>query len=165
MPSRTSESRRVAGTRRSSPSSTRASSGLESVTTSRVLHPARPRAIAGPGLHVLYAVSGATALLYEVVWTRLLALELGHTTASAGAVLAAFMGGLALGALIAGRKSPMLTSATRLRTYAVLEVAIAVFALAVPFEISTIHPLLALAYGDGPGGFLFHALRLSTALL
>lgn len=99
------------------------------------------------------------------MWTRLLALELGHTTASAGAVLAAFMGGLALGALAAGRKSPLLTSSAGLRAYAALEVAIAVFALAVPFEISAIHPLLALAYGEGPGGFLFQALRLSTALL
>ena len=44
---------------------------------------------------VLYAASGAAALVYEVTWTRLLTLQLGHTVAAASTVLAAFMGGLA----------------------------------------------------------------------
>lgn len=138
---------------------------MESGTTSKVATTARPRLRAGPGLHVIYALSGATALLYEIVWTRLLALELGHTTASAGAVLAAFMGGLAIGALAAGRVTPRLAPATALGAYAILEIAIALFALAVPFEIAAVHPLLAWAYGDGPGGIAFQVLRLSTALL
>src|SRR5882762_3462844 len=47
---------------------------------------------------VCYLLSGAAALLYEVAWLRLLTLSMGHTTAAAGAVLAAFMGGLAAGA-------------------------------------------------------------------
>ena len=54
---------------------------------------------------LLYAASGAAALVYEVTWTRLLTLQLGHTVAAASTVLAAFMGGLALGAWIAGRRS------------------------------------------------------------
>ena len=37
-------------------------------------------------------------LVYEVSWTRLLTLYIGHSTAAAGAVVAAFLGGLALGA-------------------------------------------------------------------
>jgi spermidine synthase len=45
-----------------------------------------------------YAASGAAALIYEVAWTRLLTLHLGHTVAAASTVLAAFMGGLAIGA-------------------------------------------------------------------
>ncbi len=52
---------------------------------------------------LLFAVSGAAALIYEVVWTRLLTLHLGHGLAAASAVLAAFMGGLAAGAGAAGR--------------------------------------------------------------
>src|SRR5206468_7173364 len=51
----------------------------------------------------LYAASGAAALVYEVTWTRLLTLQLGHTVAAASSVLAAFMGGLAIGAWIAGQ--------------------------------------------------------------
>src|SRR3954469_6790088 len=50
----------------------------------------------------LYAASGAAALVYEVTWTRLLTLQLGHTVAAASTVLAAFMGGLAVGAWLAG---------------------------------------------------------------
>ena len=50
---------------------------------------------------VLYAASGAAALVYEVAWTRLLTLQMGHTVAAASTVLAAFMGGLAVGAWIA----------------------------------------------------------------
>ena len=56
----------------------------------------------GPFL-ILFAVSGAAALIYEVVWTRLLTLHMGHGLAAASAVLAAFMGGLAAGAGAAGR--------------------------------------------------------------
>ena len=52
---------------------------------------------------LLYAASGAAALVYEVTWTRLLTLQLGHTVAAASTVLAAFMGGLAVGAWLAGR--------------------------------------------------------------
>ena len=55
----------------------------------------------GPFL-VLFAVSGAAALIYEVVWTRLLTLHMGHGLAAASTVLAAFMGGLAAGAGAAG---------------------------------------------------------------
>ena len=43
-------------------------------------------------------LSGAAALVYEVAWTRLLTLYLGHGVAAASTVLAAFMGGLAVGA-------------------------------------------------------------------
>src|SRR5919108_226 len=50
----------------------------------------------------LYALSGLAALVYEVAWSRLLALHLGHTVAAVSTVLAAFMGGLAAGAALAG---------------------------------------------------------------
>ena len=49
-----------------------------------------------------YAASGAAALVYQVAWTRLFSLQLGHTTAASSTVLAAFMGGMAVGAWIGG---------------------------------------------------------------
>src|SRR5438876_39735 len=52
---------------------------------------------------LLYAVSGAAALVYEITWTRLLTLFMGHTVAAASTVLAAFMGGLAAGSWLGGR--------------------------------------------------------------
>ena len=53
---------------------------------------------------ILYAASGAAALVYEVTWTRLLTLQLGHTVAAVSTVLAAF-GGLALAVAAAPRAS------------------------------------------------------------
>src|SRR5881628_3302758 len=102
----------------------------------------------------LYAASGAAALVYEVVWTRLLTLQLGHTVAAASTVLAAFMGGLAAGAWIAGHISPHQNDstavryrpATYLRIYAALEVGIALFALLLPSVLHAGVPALAWAY-------------------
>src|ERR1700730_495585 len=50
-------------------------------------------------MYVLFFMSGASALMYELVWQRLLNLVFGVSTLSVSAVLAAFMGGLALGGL------------------------------------------------------------------
>ena len=44
-----------------------------------------------------YACSGLAGLIYEVSWTRLVTLYMGHTIAAASTVVAAFMGGLAGG--------------------------------------------------------------------
>ena len=66
----------------------------------------------GPFL-ALFAVSGAAALIYEVVWTRLLTLQMGHGVAAASTVLAAFMGGLAIGAASAGRDRRTAVAAAR----------------------------------------------------
>jgi spermidine synthase len=112
----------------------------------------------------LYLVSGAAALLYEVAWLRLLTMTMGHTTGAVGAVLAAFMGGLAMGAWIAGRLTDGLERPRALRSYAVLEGVIALCALAMPFAIGAIRPLLAWAYADGAGGALFDLTRLAASI-
>ena len=46
---------------------------------------------------LLFFCSGATALVYEVLWSKHLALLLGSTVQAQTVVLAVFMGGLALG--------------------------------------------------------------------
>ena len=118
----------------------------------------------GPFL-ILFAVSGAAALIYEVVWTRLLTLHLGHGLAAASAVLAAFMGGLAAGAGAAGRFAGRFERAKALRIYAGLELAIAALAILLPFLLTGLRPLLAAAYADGTGGTAFGLLRLLTSVL
>ena len=75
------------------------------------------------------------------------------------------MGGLAIGAFAGGAWTRRLTASRALRAYACIEIAIGALALLVPFEIAAFHPLLARAYGDGPGGSLFHTVRLLSALL
>lgn len=114
---------------------------------------------------IVFAVSGAAALIYEVVWTRVLTLHLGHGLAAASAVLAAFMGGLAAGAGAAGRIAGRFDRATAIRVYAGLEIAIALLAILLPLLLTALRPVLAAAYADGSGGTAFGLLRLVTSIL
>ncbi len=114
---------------------------------------------------IVYLLSGAAGLLYQVTWSRLLTLHMGHTVAAVGTVLAAVMGGLALGAALAGRASSRLTPPRALRAYAWLEIAIAVSAALVPLGLMAVQPMLAWAYADGQGMTLFGLIRLVTSLL
>src|SRR5512133_362665 len=50
-----------------------------------------------------FALSGAAALAYEVIWTRRLSLVLGSTTYAVSSMLATFMLGLAIGGIVGGR--------------------------------------------------------------
>lgn len=79
-------------------------------------------------LYPAVLLSGFTALVYEIVWARRLALILGSATSAASAVLSAFMFGLAAGALLVGRRAD--SSRRPLRWYGVLELGIGVYALA-----------------------------------
>jgi spermidine synthase len=50
-----------------------------------------------------FCVSGAAALIYEVTWTRALALTMGSTTYAISTMLGTFMGGLAIGGILGGK--------------------------------------------------------------
>ncbi len=82
-------------------------------------------------LLVAFFLSGAVALVYQVLWTRQLGLVFGVTIQAASTVLACFMGGLALGSYLAGRWSDRLQRP--LRTFAMVEALIALSALLTPF--------------------------------
>lgn len=72
--------------------------------------------------------SGFAALGYQIVWTQQSALWLGHEAAAVLAVVAAFFGGLALGALVLG---PRIDRSARLaRWYTACEAAIGLWSLA-----------------------------------
>jgi spermidine synthase len=116
-------------------------------------------------LYCVFACSGAAALIYEITWTRLLALLFGHTTAAGSTVLAAFMGGLAVGAMLAGRLATRVSQAGALRAYAAIEILVALLALAVPVEIRALTPLLAAVYADGNGGLTFTLVRIACAFV
>ncbi|HUR33426.1 MAG TPA: fused MFS/spermidine synthase [Vicinamibacterales bacterium] len=111
-----------------------------------------------------YACSGFAGLVYEVSWTRLLTLEMGRGIAASSTVLAAFMGGLALGAALAGRWAATLTPRQALRAYAGLELLVAVLALALPRALRLVAPLFASAYQDGTAGVGFGLMRLGISL-
>src|SRR2546430_17585331 len=77
-----------------------------------------------------FILSGATGLIYEVLWARMLGLVFGASMLAVSTVLAAFMGGLALGSGLAGRLAARVSRP--LRVYGLIEIAIAVYALLVP---------------------------------
>ena len=78
---------------------------------------------------IAYTCSGLAGLVYEVTWTRLLTLYLGHTTAAASAVVAAFLGGLAIGAAIGGSLASGWSPRRCLQSYISLEIAVAICAV------------------------------------
>ncbi len=80
-------------------------------------------------LCLLFLLSGACGLTYQVLWLRLLALVFGVTVHAASTVLASFMAGLALGSVLAER---LAKRGHPLRVFAALEAGIAVSALATP---------------------------------
>ncbi|WP_437708987.1 fused MFS/spermidine synthase [Sorangium sp. So ce448] len=84
-----------------------------------------------PLVAALFFVSGATGLLYEVAFSKLLAYVFGATAYAVSTVLAAFMGGLALGAHLGGRHA---ASARRpLVVYGALEAIVGAICAVSPF--------------------------------
>ncbi len=83
---------------------------------------------------ILFIVSGAAGLVYQIVWFKYLSLFLGNTTYAQTIVLATFMGGLAIGATLWGRKADR--AARPLALYGLLEILIGIYCLLYPFLLS-----------------------------
>ena len=104
----------------------------------------------------IFFLSGMSALIYEVVWLRILIRVLGCTVYATSTILGAFMAGLALGSYTLGKyvdRSPRL-----LRLYAILELGIALSALAMPFVFELLVPVYRWVY-DFTNGSTFSIVR------
>lgn len=111
-----------------------------------------------------FVLSGATGLIYEILWARMLGLVFGATTLAVSTVLAAFMGGLALGSALAGRLAPRIRKPVS--AYGWMEIAIAVYALLVPFLFHAVDDLYAHIWQRlQPGFFTFTLLRFALSCL
>jgi spermidine synthase len=95
-------------------------------------------------IFLFFFVSGATGLIYEVVWTRLLTLVMGNTHYSISTVLTAFMGGLALGSYVGGKVIDKRFNP--LTAYAILEAGIGLYCLLIPVLIDFAFPLFKWIY-------------------
>src|SRR3954469_18430520 len=73
-------------------------------------------------LYALFFLSGAAGLMYESIWTRYLALLVGHSAYAQILVLTIFLGGMAVGSFLIGRYSERIRNP--LIWYAVVEVAV-----------------------------------------
>lgn len=88
----------------------------------------------------LFIGSGCSALIYELVWFQWLGLVIGVSAVSLGILLATFMGGMGLGALLLPRW--LQTGHHPLRVYALLELAIGGYAV----SLLVVMPWLASHY-------------------
>ena len=79
---------------------------------------------------ILFVVSGALGLVYQIVWFKYLSFFLGNTTYAQTIVLATFMGGLAIGSAWWGRKVDSTSQPLRLYTY--LELGVGIYCLMYP---------------------------------
>lgn len=98
----------------------------------------------------LFLLSGAAGLVYEQIWIRELYQHFGSSIHSITTVVAAYMGGLGLGAWVLGRRADRHPNPALL--YGVLEIAIGVFGLLSPLIVDGIGAgYLAFARAAQPG--------------
>ena len=118
-------------------------------------------------LLALFLFSGISGLIYQVVWTRMFVLVLGTTVYSVATVLGVFMGGLALGSYIFGRRVDRPAS-HGMRLYGWLELGIGVYAFALPLLMSlcdATYRAIWPSVEDSAAGQLFVRLVLACVVL
>ena len=117
-------------------------------------------------LLALFFASGASGLIYEIVWMRLLSLTMSVTVYAVTTVLCAFMAGLALGAAIAGRVAHRVRRP--LLAYGCVEIVLAAVALITPtllFHLGPIYASIHAAFGGGGFGFAIARFVLAFGVL
>ena len=100
------------------------------------------------GVVACFFLSGLAALLYQTAWLRQFSLVFGTSELAVATVLAAYMGGLAVGSAVAGRYANRVTRPVLV--YGLLEAGIALSALAVPLLLMAARTLYASILGDQP---------------
>ncbi len=118
-------------------------------------------------LLVAFVLSGAAALGYELLWTRLLALSLGSETFGVLATLAGFFAGMAVGALVFHRRAMHTRDPVAL--FVRLELFAAGFAVLSPWLLTGLARLVpawlgAVAAANSPGAMLA-SLTVATVVL
>jgi spermidine synthase len=93
---------------------------------------------------LLFFLSGATGLVYEVVWARMLTHVFGTTATAVGTVIAAFMSGLAAGSWLLGKAADR--SRNPLRLYAYLEIGVGLAALCAHLILDRLTPVYLAVY-------------------
>jgi spermidine synthase len=87
----------------------------------------------------VFVLSGAAALIDEIVWSRQLVLVFGNTTQAVSAILTGFFGGMAIGSAVGGRIADRVRSP--LRMYGILELVLVAVVLVTPVSFRLIGEL------------------------
>ncbi|MFK8000740.1 MAG: fused MFS/spermidine synthase [Polyangiales bacterium] len=105
-----------------------------------------------------FFLSGASSLIFQSIWGRMLAKVFGASSIAISTVVTIFMAGLGIGAFVAGKyadkiKNPLLT-------YGIIEGVVGVWALLVPFLVNPegwlagVNAYLRVELGSGSMGFM-----------
>lgn len=105
---------------------------------------------------ICFFLSGAAALVLQVLWVRMLGHVFGATALAVSTTLTAFMGGLALGAFVAGKRAPSLKHP--LRVFALLETAVGIYGLFVPALFGLLPAVQRMISPDSGLGFVGYSL-------
>jgi spermidine synthase len=116
-----------------------------------------------PALLLLFAGSGCSALIYEIVWYHLLQLAIGSTAVSLGVLLATFMGGLCIGSI--GLPRLKIAKQHPLKIYAFLELGIGLCGLLVLYGIPYIDRIYVAGAEHGLPGMMLRGLIAAVCLL
>ncbi|HJL19652.1 MAG TPA: hypothetical protein RMH99_28575 [Sandaracinaceae bacterium LLY-WYZ-13_1] len=127
---------------------------------------AQTRSAAPPGAfdqrslaaYAAFFLSGASSLIFQTIWTRMLHHVFGAAPVAISTVLTVFMGGLGLGAWLGGKyahriKHPIIT-------YAIAEVGVGLWGLLIPLLVqsdgwlSTVNAFLRAEFGAESGMFM-----------
>ena len=116
-----------------------------------------------PLLLLLFAGSGCSALIYEIVWYQMLQLAIGSTTVSLAFLLATYMGGLCIGSLWL----PRFRRADQhpLKVYAALELGIAIFGILVLILLPLINRVYVAGIAFGLPGMMMRGIFSTIILL
>ena len=82
---------------------------------------------------MLFLLSGFSALVYQVIWQRILGIFSGQHIYSITMIVTAFMAGLGVGSLVGGRYADRFGRRTSVLAFAACEVLIGAFALISPW--------------------------------
>ena len=114
-------------------------------------------------LMLLMFASGFAGLVYQVLWMKQLGLLFGNTAQATSMTFAAFFAGLGAGSWLWGRRSGL--RANPLRLYAILELAIALTALAYFLVLKLFYGIYPSIYGGSGGSMLAIKFALSLLLI
>jgi spermidine synthase len=129
-----------------------------------------PRAVAAPSdrllpvLLVLFAASGAAALIYEIVWLQLLQLVIGSSAVSLAVLLGTWMGGMCLGSVFFARVVPA-GRGSALRIYALLEAGTAVCGILVLNVLPLIERMYTAGVSSGLPNMILRGVACALCLL
>ncbi len=117
----------------------------------------------GFALHILFFLSGAAALGYQLIWSKMFSTGLGHEMPAVLAIIGAFMAGMALGAWSSDRFIPRSLRAGL--WLGVLELTIGAWAIAGSFFISHLNELVVRLIGLEPSALKHWAFAFAVPLV